>query len=88
MALADIIGCPGDEPGQGFIISVPKPDLYPTGNSGQEQLMQPVQFVGVPNNGIITTPPVNHYQSNLIGNPYPSAIDADLFMTNPIMLQL
>lgn len=39
-------------------------------------------FVGVPNNGVITTSIIKSTGSyNLIGNPYPSAIDADLFIT-------
>jgi len=38
-------------------------------------------FSGIPNNGIYSFP-VGSDQYNLIGNPYPSAIDADLFMTD------
>lgn len=40
-----------------------------------------VTFKGIPNNGKIKTDlgVVNTY--NLIGNPYPSALDADLFLT-------
>jgi len=39
-------------------------------------------FVGVPGNGVITTPIIKSTGTyNLIGNPYPSAIDADLFIT-------
>nr|WP_315145332.1 T9SS sorting signal type C domain-containing protein [uncultured Flavobacterium sp.] len=41
-------------------------------------------FIGVPNNGTIQTPVVFNGAvdgtSNLIGNPYPSAIDADKFL--------
>ncbi|UOK42767.1 MULTISPECIES: T9SS sorting signal type C domain-containing protein [Flavobacterium] len=41
-------------------------------------------FTGVPNNGIITTPIIKGADTaNLIGNPYPSAIDIDLFLTDP-----
>lgn len=40
-------------------------------------------FVGTPNNGIISTPIVKSAATNnLIGNPYPSAIDIDLFITD------
>lgn len=40
-------------------------------------------FVGVPNNGDITASILKSVStSNLIGNPYPSAIDADLFITD------
>ena len=38
-------------------------------------------FSGVPNNGIITTPIIKETSAfNLIGNPYPSAVAADLFI--------
>ena len=38
-------------------------------------------FVGAPGNGVITTPILKSTSSqNLIGNPYPSAVDADLFI--------
>ena len=39
-------------------------------------------FSGIPNNGVYKFP-VESDQYNLIGNPYPSAIDADLFMNDP-----
>jgi hypothetical protein len=37
-------------------------------------------FIGVPNNGTITIPLVAAEKSNLLGNPYPSAIYADDFI--------
>ena len=37
-------------------------------------------FDGVPNNGLVSIPIGTSNSSNLIGNPYPSAIDADLFI--------
>jgi hypothetical protein len=41
-------------------------------------------FVGVPNNGTYTTPiAVSTSNFNLIGNPYPSAISADMFLSDP-----
>lgn len=41
-------------------------------------------FTGVPNNGIVTTPIlVSTSNLNLIGNPYPSALSADLFLSDP-----
>ncbi|PKB16500.1 hypothetical protein [Flavobacterium sp. 5] len=58
--------------GKGFIIRVPK--LY-TNTS------QTFTFKGVPNNGEVWVDVVT-VKSNLIGNPYASALDADLFMTN------
>lgn len=42
-------------------------------------------FFGTPNNGTITTPIVGGAnQKNLIGNPYPSALNADLFLSDPL----
>lgn len=42
-------------------------------------------FVGVPNNGTYTTPiTVGASYLNLIGNPYPSALSADLFLSDPL----
>ncbi|MFZ4106732.1 GEVED domain-containing protein [Flavobacterium sp.] len=38
-------------------------------------------FIGVPNNGTISTP-IASSRYNLIGNPYPSAMNADLFLSN------
>nr|WP_315230735.1 T9SS sorting signal type C domain-containing protein [uncultured Flavobacterium sp.] len=67
-------------PGVGFIIRVPKPNFWPVPTASSWS--QPVAFKGIPNNG-------NYFfdaganELNLIGNPYPSAIDADLFITNP-----
>lgn len=46
------------------------------------------QFIGVPNNGdytfpiVVNTVPNPIHDRNLIGNPYPSAIDADLLLAN------
>ena len=41
-------------------------------------------FEGVPNNGTITTPVLNSTsKANLIGNPYPSALDIDCFLADP-----
>jgi hypothetical protein len=63
-------------PGVGYIGRAPGGLTYsPT------QIVK-TEFEGVPNNGVITTPIVKSTGSyNLIGNPYPSAIDADLFIT-------
>ena len=44
-----------------------------------------VTFTGVPNSGVINAPIVKTtgLTYNLIGNPYPSAIDIDLFLLDP-----
>ncbi|MEM0575236.1 T9SS sorting signal type C domain-containing protein [Flavobacterium polysaccharolyticum] len=71
-------------PGVGFIIRVPKPGTtYPNGeNWNTPTYSQPVAFKGTPNNGNYSFS-AGLGEFNLIGNPYPSAIDADLFITNP-----
>ncbi|PUU70833.1 T9SS C-terminal target domain-containing protein [Flavobacterium sp. WLB] len=55
-------------PGQGYIIRGPQGNVSPA--------VFQASFTGVPNNGNITVTPVAT-KWNLIGNPYPSAIDAD-----------
>lgn len=46
-------------------------------------------FRGVPNNGLITIPVENAASKmNLIGNPYPSALDIDCFLSDPANTQL
>ncbi|WP_412464518.1 T9SS sorting signal type C domain-containing protein [Flavobacterium mekongense] len=62
--------------GRGYIIRVPL--SYSTTIPSS----QIVNFVGVPNNGTYTVPIVGgSNQLNLLGNPYPSALNADLFMS-------
>ena len=69
--------------GKGYIIRAPQnysttvPSIY-TGS-----------FYGTPNNGFIQTPIVVAVDNfNLIGNPYPSAINADLFLGYPSNLSV
>ena len=70
-------------PGVGYIIRVPKPNFWP--NPAATTWEQPVAFVGVPNNGDYSFS-AGAGEFNLIGNPYPSAIDADSFInTNGII---
>ena len=57
-------------PGQGYIVR--SPQEYDINTSAVYQ----ASFTGVPNNGDITFTPTAA-KWNLIGNPYPSAIDAD-----------
>lgn len=45
-------------------------------------------FSGIPNNGYVSVPIAKNLTPNLIGNPYPSAIDADVFiLENQSLLQ-
>lgn len=80
-----VITSPSSTPmdaGKGYIIRAPLGfNATPTAFSGS--------FIGVPHNGEVLAPvvvsgPGNVNAYNLIGNPYPSAIDAELLMTqNP-----
>lgn len=65
-------------PGKGYIIRGPQTfDVaFPQVFNGS--------FNGVPNNGTITIPIAGPNNLNLIGNPYPSALNADLFLSNPL----
>ncbi|MFT3794761.1 choice-of-anchor D domain-containing protein [Flavobacterium sp.] len=64
-------------PGKGYIIRAPQ------GFTTTPQPYTGAEFVGVPNNGFIQTPIViGASNMNLIGNPYPSAISADAFLSN------
>jgi len=49
-----------------------------SGNTGSTQNYT---FIGQPNNGTITTPVTGTYQA-LVGNPYPSALDAHIFIND------
>ncbi|PXY38645.1 hypothetical protein DMB65_21900, partial [Flavobacterium cheongpyeongense] len=71
------------QPGIGYIIRVPEPNvLYPNGEFwNTASYVQNLSFTGKPNNGNITS---SQYMDKdkyyLIGNPYPSAINADDFL--------
>ncbi|HEX9981387.1 MAG TPA: choice-of-anchor D domain-containing protein [Flavobacterium sp.] len=60
--------------GKGYIVR--SPDSFSTSSANPFIAI----FSGVPNNGFIQTPIAGSSAWNLIGNPYPSAIDADLFL--------
>lgn len=64
--------------GKGYIIRGPQFFPAPNPPSGIHE----ATFVGTPNNGNISIaiPFAGSETSNLIGNPYPSALDADLFL--------
>lgn len=64
--------------GKGFIIRVPRMNLWPAG-TGSLYAFKGV-FVGVPNNGVINRATMGINRDNLIGNPYPSALDANEFI--------
>lgn len=69
------------ETGKGYIVRGPDGFLF----------LQPytANFVGVPHNGLYTIPVINSTStSNLIGNPYPSALDIDCFLADPVNAHL
>ena len=53
-----------------------------TGGAAPINATQNYVFVGKPNSGDITTTQLNPNQTYLIGNPYPSALDANEFIRN------
>lgn len=54
---------------------------YTMKGSGNAGLLQDYTFVGQPNNGTITSPVSGGFQA-LLGNPYPSALDAHAFIND------
>ncbi|WP_073415475.1 T9SS sorting signal type C domain-containing protein [Flavobacterium defluvii] len=62
-------------PGKGYIVRAPQ------GFNINTTAVYSATFTGVPNNGDISFTPVAT-KWNLIGNPYPSAIDADILINN------
>ena len=65
------------EPGVGY--SIRGPQNYYAPNPPNPF---PASFIGVPHNGTIEVPITATNASYLLGNPYPSALDADAFLTN------
>lgn len=66
----------------GYLIRMPNTDPTTNYDAGTATLMYPGVFIGVPNNGTITkavTLTGNGY--NMVGNPYPSTIDANAFLS-------
>jgi hypothetical protein len=66
-------------PGKGYIVRAP--NNFPMQGAGVQPQIDNIIFKGQPNNGVITTP-VTADQWNLIGNPYPSAVNMDIFYSN------
>ncbi|MBX9807552.1 MAG: HYR domain-containing protein [Flavobacteriaceae bacterium] len=62
-------------PGMGYIIRGPQNYVFPNPPSTWE-----APFVGVPNNGPYSIAGIIADRSYLLGNPYPSALDADAFL--------
>ncbi|MBE0390360.1 LamG-like jellyroll fold domain-containing protein [Flavobacterium sp. PL002] len=69
-------------PGKGYIIRGPEAHNAPNPPSTYE-----ASFIGEPNNGVVSVAIAGTRVSNLMGNPYPSAVSADAFlMTNNSVL--
>jgi hypothetical protein len=72
-------GAQAMEAGKGYIVRAPQGWAANNASSG----VYSAEFNGIPNNGIISTAIQKGTGTfNLIGNPYPSAIDIDLFITD------
>lgn len=68
------------DPGIGYIIRGPEPSSGPPPGPSQYT----ANFIGVPNNGGVSGYSLTNIltdKSYLLGNPYPSALDADAFLT-------
>ncbi|SCY24469.1 Por secretion system C-terminal sorting domain-containing protein [Flavobacterium caeni] len=64
--------------GTGYIVRAPQ-TFSPTVPATYD-----TQFIGTPNNGTVLAPVfVGVSDMNLLGNPYPSALDMDAFLTEP-----
>ena len=67
--------------GKGYIIRTP--DVAPFNTVTSNPFYG--SFIGVPNTGTITIPvTLGVSQSNLLGNPYPSAFSANAFLSDPL----
>lgn len=72
-------------PGKGYLVRAP--DVSPFNVTTANNFYG--SFIGVPNTGDITLPVIgNANQFNLIGNPYPSALSADAFLSDPANIPL
>ncbi len=67
--------------GKGYIVRTP--DIAPFNTITSNYFYG--SFIGVPNTGTITIPvTLGVSQSNLLGNPYPSAFSANAFLSDPL----
>lgn len=75
-----LYGAQAMEAGKGYIVRAPQGWAVDNASSG----VYSAAFNGTPNNGVIpATIEKGAGTFNLIGNPYPSAIDVDAFLTDP-----
>ncbi|GGB68937.1 hypothetical protein GCM10007424_06130 [Flavobacterium suaedae] len=68
------------EPGYGYLIRMPNSDSEPGYNNGSTPIVFTGEFTGVPNNGDINVSVTTAGDAyNMLGNPYPSAINIHAF---------
>lgn len=67
-------------PGKGYIVRAPQ--TYST--SPSVTAIYEATFVGKPGNGIVSASIIGTNNWNLIGNPYPSAVSVDLFLSDAL----
>ena len=70
------------EAGTGYLIRMPNTDTKPGYDAGSATLNYPGIFTGVPNNGTVPLNGLTAGAYYAIGNPYPSTISADTFITD------
>ncbi len=67
-------------PGRGYAIRTPKAGTWGNGEVVTFPYLQAVAFKGIPNNGVVSLPIQAIGSYNLIGNPYPSALNGIAFL--------
>jgi hypothetical protein len=68
------------EPGRGYLIRMPNADSEPGYNDGLTPIVFTGEYTGVPNNGDINVSVTTAGDAyNMLGNPYPSAINIHAF---------
>ena len=67
--------------GTGYLIRMPKSDATTDYDAGTAPLTYNGQFTGIPNNGTITLSGLTADKFYSVGNPYPSTISADAFIS-------
>jgi hypothetical protein len=66
--------------GTGYLIRMPNTDPTTNYDAGTATLAYPGAFTGTPNNGTLSLSGLSSDKYYAVGNPYPSTIDASLFL--------
>jgi hypothetical protein len=67
--------------GKGYLIRMPKSDATTDYNAGTAPLTYNGEFTGIPNNGTLTLSGLTADKFYSVGNPYPSTISANAFIS-------